>query len=145
MRLPPHRAVPLVGAVTTVMIWSLAWNALVHGWMLSSAEQALTGLARPLHERNLGLALAVTLGLAIGFVAWLSGAPGPLSRRDGAVRGVVFAVFVGLLVDANQYLLYPIPGQLALSWFGAGVVEFAAAGAIATRWLHPASSSAHLS
>jgi hypothetical protein len=41
-----------------------------------------------------------------------------------------------LLVDFNQYILYPIPAGLALAWFGFGFVEFCVYGLLAA-WLYP--------
>lgn len=51
--------------------------------------------------------------------------------RGGLVHGVLFAVIAGLLVDLNQYILYPIPGRLVVVWFAFGLVEFCAYGLLA--------------
>ena len=56
----------------------------------------------------------------------------------GLLHGLLFALLAGLLVDLNQYLLYPIPATLALSWFGFALVEFPLYGVLAaymlSRW-----------
>jgi hypothetical protein len=55
---------------------------------------------------------------------------------EGIVYGLFFAAVAGLLVDVNQYVLYPIPGSLAWTWFAGGVVEFCLYGALVS-WLYP--------
>jgi hypothetical protein len=56
--------------------------------------------------------------------------------REGLRHGLFFAALAGLLVNLNQYLLYPIPASLALAWFGFGVLEFCGYGLL-TSWLYP--------
>jgi hypothetical protein len=58
------------------------------------------------------------------------------SLREGVVYGVFFALLTGVLVDLNQYILYPIPGWLAFLWFLGGLGEFIVYGIIA-RKLYP--------
>ncbi len=41
-------------------------------------------------------------------------------------------MLAGLLVDLNQYILYPVPGGLAAAWFAFGFVEFCIYGMLAT-------------
>ena len=51
--------------------------------------------------------------------------------------GVFFALVAGVLVDLNQYVLYPIPGHLVFYWlFIGGLLEFSLYGALITR-LYP--------
>jgi hypothetical protein len=61
------------------------------------------------------------------------------SVREGALYGVYFAVVAGLLVDFNQYILYPIPGHVAAAWFFGGLAEFTIYGVVLSR-LVPARS-----
>lgn len=55
---------------------------------------------------------------------------------EGVGYGVFFALMAGLLVDLNQYLLYPIPGHVAFYWFVGGLFEFSVYGASITK-LYP--------
>jgi len=62
--------------------------------------------------------------------------------RDGSVKegiryGVFFALVAGVLVDLNQYVLFPIPGPVALAWFLGGLAEFTLYGVVITRLLPP--------
>ena len=58
------------------------------------------------------------------------------SVREAAGYGLVFALVAGVLVDLNQYVLFPIPGRLTCLWFLGGVVEFTLYGVI-LRWVEP--------
>lgn len=44
----------------------------------------------------------------------------------------VFALLAGVLVDLNQYVMYPIPASLIAKWFVFGLIEFCVYGALAT-------------
>lgn len=125
----------IVVAALAVFVFALVWNGIVHGVVLRDANQALLTLRRP-EGTNVALGLLMTVGLALLFV-WSyarsarRGGPG-----DGLMHGLFFALLAGLLVDLNQYLLYPIPVTLALSWFGFAVIEFAVYGLL-VGWLVP--------
>jgi hypothetical protein len=128
-----RRFVLTVGAI---VLFALVWNGIVHGLVLQEAEAAIAGLVRPAADRSLPLALLLTAGVGVMFVvshAWLVRPHGP---GQGLVHGAWFGALAGLLVDLNQYLLYPIPGFLAGCWFLSGVFEFCGYGLIAA-WLYP--------
>lgn len=123
----------LLAATVMMMVFSVLWNGLVHLVVLEGAERALVALTRPSDQRSFVLALLLTGLLAFVF-AWSfattvrAGVP-----RPGLVHGLFFAIIAGLLVDFNQFIVYPIPGHLALAWFGFGVVEFCIWGLIAAK------------
>lgn len=123
-------------AVFAIFIFAMVWNAFVHMVLLKEASLALEQVARPMAERNMGLGLLLTAGVATLFVysyAMFVRAPG-VGRAVG--HGVFFAVMAGLLVDLNQFFLYPIPGTLAAAWFLFGFIEFCIYGVLVA-WLYP--------
>jgi hypothetical protein len=63
------------------------------------------------------------------------------SVREALGYGVFFALFAGVLVDLNQYVLFPIPGWLAVLWFLGGLVEFIVYGIILSRFFPVASGA----
>jgi hypothetical protein len=104
-----RRFVLTVGAI---VLFALVRNGIVHGLALQEAEAAIAGLIRPAADRSLPLALLLAAGVGVMFVvshAWLVR---PYGFGQGLVHGAWFGVLAGLLVDLNQYLLYPIPGFL---------------------------------
>ncbi|HXF44611.1 MAG TPA: hypothetical protein VNK91_00655 [Burkholderiaceae bacterium] len=122
--------------VLVVFVAALAWNGFVHGVLLKDANLALVAFARPAAERSAPLGLALTGGLAALFVYSYAA----FVRTPGVLRalghGLFFALLAGLLVDLNQYLLYPLPASLAALWFAAGTVEFCLYALLAA-WLYP--------
>jgi hypothetical protein len=118
------------GSVLALFVFALAWNGLVHFVVLREANLALLEIARPAEERNMAVALLLTLGIAAVFVWTFTIWTKEGSRKEGILHGVVFTILAGLLVDLNQYLVYPIPGSLALKWFLFGALEFMCYGLI---------------
>jgi uncharacterized membrane protein YhfC len=118
-------------AASVIFMFALIWNALVHMVILREANAALGALARPGPDRSIVLSLLQTAGLSAVFVlshVW-SRRAGTL--KEGLAHGALFGVLAGLLVDLNQYILYPIPGGLATAWFAFGFAEFCIYGLIA--------------
>jgi hypothetical protein len=126
----------LITTSAVIFIFALLWNGLIHGVILRDANTALTNIARSAADRNMGLSLLLTVGLAFLFVWSYAYTARQGNLREGIFHGLFFALLAGLLVDLNQYVLYPIPASLALKWFVFGVVEFCGYGILAS-WLYP--------
>jgi hypothetical protein len=123
--------------VIAIIVFALLWNGILHGLVLREAEiMALGNLARLAADRSLPLAFLVTAGIAVLFVLSHTGFVQPRGIKGGLAHGAFFGVLAGLLVDLNQYVLYPIPGSLAAYWFLFGFCEFCIYGIIAA-WLYP--------
>lgn len=126
-------------ATAAIVLFALIWNGLVHMVILAEANLALNDVARAPEQRSVVLAVLLTVGIAATFVSSFNLWAGTGRLREGLVHGGIFAVLAGLLVDLNQYVLYPIPGLLALQWFLFGTVEFLGYGLIASffrSWRH---------
>jgi hypothetical protein len=117
---------------------ALAWNALVHLVLLPQAHAAVAQLLRPDFREKAWLTLVVTAGMVAVFVWGYGRFARDGSLAEGARYGLYFALVAGLLVDLNQYALYPIPAWVAAVWFAGGVVEFQLYAALLTRLLPPA-------
>lgn len=117
-------------------MFTLLWNGLIHLVILRDANSALTGILRRSSDRSLGLSLLLTAGIALLFVLSYIRYARNGGLREGWMHGLGFALLAGLLVDLNQYVLYPIPGSVAAQWFLSGVIEFCLYGLLAG-WLYP--------
>ncbi len=117
-------------AIVPVFVFALVWNGLVNTVILQEANLALSAFARPAEDRNIALALLLTAGIALAFVWTFRLWAREGSLEEGLVHGAVFALLAGLLVDLNQYLVYPVPASLAAKWFAFGTVEFLVYGVI---------------
>lgn len=120
-------------ACAVLFVAALAWNGVLHLVVLRGAEAELARLYRPDLADRMGLALLVTAAIAVIFVLGYSGFARTGTLGEGARYGVFFALVAGVLADLNQWVLYPIPGRLALAWFAGGVAEFVLYGILAAR------------
>jgi hypothetical protein len=120
-------------AAVLLFVLSLLWNGFVHMVLLAEANAALAPLRRPDAEATMPLALLLTAGLAGVFVWGYARFARDRSFAEGALYGLFFALVAGLLVDLNQYVLYPIDGSLVAMWFAAGLAEFVVYGVILAR------------
>jgi uncharacterized membrane protein len=130
-----------VRACLVLFVVAVAWNGVVHLVLLRRADAVVRPLYRPDLADRIWLSLLVTAFVVVLFV-WGYGR----FARNGSVPeavgyGAFFALIAGVLVDLNQYTLFPIPGWLALLWFLCGLVEFIVYGLIVRRLCRPASGS----
>jgi len=120
-------------ASSVLFITALVWNALVHLILLQEANSAIQNLKRTDFHDMLWLSLILTAGISCLFVWGYSRFAKNGSLREGMLFGLFFALTAGLLVDLNQYILYPIPAALAFKWFLGGIVEFILYGIIVSK------------
>ncbi len=114
-----------------IFLFALLWNALVHLVILGKANAALAAFARPAADRSLGLSLLQTAGVSVGFLLSYVWSRRAGTLKGGVAHGALFGVLAGLLVDLNQYILYPIPAGLAAAWFAFGFIDFCIYGMLA--------------
>lgn len=130
------RRIRFLFAWLVLFVFALVWNACVHLVVLKEANASVQHLHRPDFADKMWLSLLLTAGVVLLFL-W---GYGRIARTGSIWEGVCFGIYVGLLagllVDANQYLLYPIPASLAAKWFVGGLIEFTLYGALVTK-LHP--------
>lgn len=124
--------------ITSVVLFIIAliWNGVVHLVILKDANSILSSVGRPESERSLVLSLVVTASLVVLFVWSYARVARRGTLAEGLSHGLFFGLLAGALADLNQYVLYPIPGWLALTWFGFGMLEFCLYGIITSK-LYP--------
>ena len=127
------RRLRLVLAWVVLVVAAVAWNGAVHLVLLRSTHDAVRQLLRPALAGKLWLSLAGTAATLSLFVWGYTRFARDRSLGEGLRYGFFFGVLAGLLVDVNQYVLYPIPAWVAASWFAGGLAEFLLYGALATR------------
>ncbi|MBZ0111899.1 MAG: hypothetical protein K8J08_05530 [Thermoanaerobaculia bacterium] len=118
---------------------ALAWNGLVHLVLLKGADAAVEGLFRDDLGERWWLSLLLTLGLVSLFVAGYARFSRSGTLGESVTFGLFFGLLVVLLVDVNQYLLYPLPASLVAKWSFFGLLEFLLYGLL-VRWLYPVAS-----
>lgn len=117
---------------------ALVWNGFVHLVVLRAANASVQHLRRPDLQDKMWLSLLVTAGIVMLFVWGYGRFARDGSLREGLCYGLYFALLAGLLVDLNQYVLFPIPAAVAAQWFLGGLLEFLLYGVLVTRLAPPA-------
>lgn len=123
-------------SVISIFVFALIWNGIVHLIVLREADSILNSVGRQESQRSLLLSLFVTIILSLLFVWSYSRSVQRGTIKAGIIHGLFFGVLAGVLVDLNQYVLYPIPGDLAFKWFVFGLFEFCIYGIIVSK-LYP--------
>lgn len=118
-----------------LLLVAIAWNAFVHLVVLRAADASVRHLRRPDLAEKSWLGVLLTVGVVSLFVWGYGRVARTGSWREGLGYGLFFAAVAGLLVDLNQYVLFPIPAFVALQWFVGGVIEFCLYGVIVA-WLY---------
>ncbi len=131
------RTLRLVLVTLLLVAVALAWNALVHLVLLRQARSAVAHLFRADLQRYAWLSVVITVALLALFVWGYTRFARDASLREASRYGLFFGLLAGVLVDANQYLLYPIPAWVAASWLIAGLAEFQLYAFLLTRLLPP--------
>lgn len=123
-----------VVASSALFVVALAWNALVHLVLLRDLNESVHQLRRADLSRKWWLSLLLTAGIVAIFTWGYGRFARSGSLQEGLTWGIFFALAAGLLVDLNQYILFPIPARVAAAWFAAGFAEFCLYGALLTRF-----------
>lgn len=118
------RTLRFVLVTLLLAVVALGWNALVHLVLLRKARSAVAHLFRVDLQLYAGISVGITVALLVLFVWGYTRFARDRSLREASRYGLYFALVAGLLADANQFVLYPIPAWVAAAWFGAGLVEF---------------------
>lgn len=127
-------------AAFAIFIIALIWNGTLHYAVLSEENASIAPLRRAESSGFMVLSLIQTWTLALLFVCGYARFTRTGSVSEGVAYGLFFALLAGLLVDLNQFILYPIPGKIAMYWFLGGLIEFSIYGAVIP-WLLRCSNS----
>ena len=117
-------------AGVTAFFFSVIYNGLVHTLVLGTANRQLEPLRRPDFSSKIWVSLAGTLAVSFLFTGIYALFAGRKDIQTGALFGFLFGLAAAVLVDLNQYVLYPLPFSLAAAWSFFGVIEFTLLGAI---------------
>jgi hypothetical protein len=121
-----------------LLLVAMAWNAFLHLVVLRAANASVQHLRRPDLADKVWLSVLLTAGIVMMFVWGYGRVARTGSLREGLGYGLAFALLAGLLVDLNQYVLFPIPAAVAAQWFAGGLIEFSLYGIIVSRLYPPA-------
>jgi hypothetical protein len=122
-------------AVAALFVVAILWNGFVHVVLLRGVDASVQHLFRADLKEKMWLSVVQTAAIVAVFVYGYV----RFRRGDGSIEGLKYGLFfgilTGLLVDLNQYVLYPIPLSVAAIWFAFGLAEFTLYGVVASRIL----------
>lgn len=113
-------------ALSVMLIFGMAiiWNGLFHMVLIAEQNELIASIRRPDMSEKVILSLFITIGMATLFVVSYNKWRRSGTLLESLTHGIFFSALAGVLVNANQYLVYPIPGTLAVLWFLGGLIEF---------------------
>lgn len=120
----------LLIATMLSFVFSIFYNGLVHLVILGSANKQVESLRRVDFSSKAWISLLSTFAVLFIFTAVYSLLVSEKSVKGGLFFGFCFGLFVAIIVDVNQYVLYPLPFSLVARWALFGMIEFSLIGMI---------------
>ncbi len=111
-------------------IFSLLYNGLVHLVILGTANRQVESMRRADFSSKVWISLLATLATSFIFTAIYSLFVSDKSSKKGLLFGFCFGLFIAIIVDIHQYVLYPLPFGLVAGWALFGIIEFSLIGMI---------------
>lgn len=117
-------------AILATFTFTMIWGSFYHLFLLRNADLEIQHLYRTDLSGKMWLSILGVLGISVLFVLAYRLCARRGTLAEGFLFGICFSVLAGLLVDLNQYVLYPIPAVLIIKWYVGGLVEFAVNGVL---------------
>ncbi len=133
----------IVASVVVAVVVAVA-EMIIHGVLLAETYKQTISIWRPESEMQ-KIAPLMWLGYAIfaPFFVWIY-AHGMEKGKDVAGQGARFGLMLGIGLSAMSslvwYVVLPIPQNLAIAWFLAGVVVYTIAGIACALTYRPATT-----
>lgn len=120
-----------IGFIVVYIFWQ-AIGFVVHGIMLRDTYAGLWQVFRPESQMS-GMMwmmyFSSALYLLLFCYIFTKGYEGR-GVGEGLRFGLLMGLFMAVPMSIDQYIVYPLPANLALIWFVSGLVSFVLAGAI---------------
>lgn len=133
----------LVLAILAGWVVIFATDIVIHHFWLMPDYETTKSIWRPeaeMQTRIHWMFIAQFLGVATFVTVWAKGFAGG-SVGTGVVFGLLMGLFQAIWVLVN-YVLIPMPGDLAIKWFFAGLAQAVIFGIVTSLVYKPAPSSA---
>ena len=131
-----------IGFVVVFVVMN-AYGYLVHEVGLSATYQSLASVFRPKAEMDSMMWMMMAGGvvsLALFCHIFTLGYEGK-GVMEGVRYGILIGIFASIPMSVDQYVIYPLTGELAVIWFVSGVVGFVIAGAVFAAIYKPSAAS----
>jgi magnesium-transporting ATPase (P-type) len=105
-------------------VFSFLYNGLIHLVVLGLANKQVESLRRVDFTSKLWISILATLVTSFLFTIIYALFVSEKNIKTGSLFGFCFGLFIAIIVDLNQYVLYPLPFSLVTKWALFGVIEF---------------------
>ena len=105
-------------------------DGIIHGVFLRHLYESVCGLWRPNIEDKAWIMIVLDYLTAFLFVYIFTFGRENRGIAEGVRYGLLMGLFFSLIGVFGQYVVYPLPFQLAAGWFFFNLVEFVIAGVI---------------
>ena len=132
----------LLLAIVVGWLVIFAADVVIHHFWLMPDYEATKSIWRPeaeMQPRLHWMFIAQFLGVATFVLVWAKGFAGG-SVGTGAVFGLLMGLFQSIWVLVN-YVLIPMPGELAVKWFSAGLAQAVIFGIVTSLVYKPSPSA----
>lgn len=116
-----------------LFVFALVWNSLVHLIILKELNDSLAKIHRADINDKMWISLFVTITIVLIFTISYIRYNRNNKLKEAIVHSLFFAIFIAVVVDINQYVLYNIPFKLIAAWMLFGLGEFIIYGLITQR------------
>jgi hypothetical protein len=132
-----------IGFVAVFVVMNVI-GFLVHGVWLADTYRSLWGVFRPETEMNSMMWMMFVSSALYLFLFCYIFTKGYEGRGigEGVRFGLLLGLFMSIPMSIDQYVVYPLPPDLALIWFVTGVISFMIAGAVFAAIYRPTTATA---
>lgn len=113
-----------------VFVSFIILDGLIHGVFLRHLYERVCGLWRPDIQDKSWIMIVMDYFTAFLFVYIFTKGRENKGITEGIRYGLLMGLFFSLIGVFGQYVVYPLPLQLAISWFIFNLLEFVIAGII---------------
>jgi hypothetical protein len=113
-----------------VFVSFILLDALIHGFFLRHLYERVSGLWRPDIQAKAWIMIVLDFMTSFLFVYIFTKGRENKGIAEGIRYGLLMGLFFSLIGVFGQYVVYPLPLQLAISWFIFNLLEFIIAGII---------------
>ena len=130
-----------IGFVVVFVVMNV-FGYLVHELGLSATYESLASVFRPRAEMD-NMMWMMMVGSVVSLVLFCHiftlGYEGK-GVMEGVRYGTLIGIFASIPMSVDNYVIFPLTGELAVIWFVSGVVGFVIAGAVFAAIYKPASA-----
>lgn len=118
-------------ASLAVFITFQVLDFIIHNLILGPAYEATMQLWRPDMMEKMWIMYVMGALMSLVFVYFFAKGNQGKGIAEGLKYGLIMGVLIAIVIPVNQYIIYPLPGDLVLKWVLFGYAETIVAAVVA--------------